>query len=529
MSGNLAELCYNAGNSGRAFNAADPAASHGNGVLPSNGLTDMTLWPAATTSAAFCLRGGSFCSTDSYLQVSDRSVLSVSGDRDSTVGFRGVRTFASVRHSVVGGAIVCENGQVTDTACPGTPLRILSKTAGSVSGMGDLPVSYIWYINDQVIPGEVGAELSYYFSNVGTAIAEYTIKRKVVSAVGEAMATQEVKVKVPNLTLKLDRSVVSIDYNSVATPVTVSAIQTGLTLAYQWLYSGRVINEGDVFAPLRDHFWGATGNLNVICQTNILNCVAQTNLDIFITNERVRETNALTMEECGQVLIVDRREAVPRYYSTVKFEDHERGNVQCWMGKNMNIGEMVAPSDFSTHTRSGIQKMCYQQSELYCTKYGATYRWEEAVYGENNGAIKYVGNTDMMQGICPDGWHVPSDEEFKIMEMAAGMTEAEVNAVNARGSIAYKLKRCGTSLDFDGYNWNPNGVDCNVFRFNWTAEGYRGSSDGVFHLNGNGHMWTSTLGSGGAWRRYCLTEQPTVIYRSVVTTAEGDGVRCIKN
>ncbi len=529
MSGNLAELCYNAGNSGRAFNAADPAASHGNGVLSSNGLTDMTLWPAATTSAAFCLRGGSFCSTDSYLRVSDRSVLSVSGDRDSTVGFRGVRTFASGRESVVGGAIVCENGLVTDTACPGTPLRILSKTAGSVSGM-DLPVSYIWYINDQVIPGEVGAELSYYFSNAGTTIAEYTIKRKVVSAVGEAMATQEVKVKVPNLTLKLNRSEINIGYDNIAESVVVSPVLTGIVFNYTWIYGGKIIGEGTEYCPSRDNFDGTSGVMDVYCETSVWACKAVTALKVNVSNERLVASEAVTMENCGKVLIIDKRDQ--KRYTTVKISDAAGENTQCWLAQNMNVGERVPDSDYTTHTRAGIQKICYENNEKNCNRFGGLYRWEEAMYGEKADGTKKM-NGDYVQGICPDGWHVPSDAEWSLLEANLGLTPAQVASKgtwNRGGNAGMYMKK---DITINGERF-CSGVDCNKSGFNGMPTGRRAASNGGFELgpgSGNTHdsFWLADESGSEGMTRHLSTPSSTLWAGYGHGKSYGFSVRCIKN
>ena len=44
------------------------------------------------------------------------------------------------------------------------------------------------------------------------------------------------------------------------------------------------------------------------------------------------------------------------------------------------------------------------------------------------------------KGLCPEGWHVPSDEEWKQLEMAAGMSEPVTNRRGWRGNIGGKLK-----------------------------------------------------------------------------------------
>ena len=49
----------------------------------------------------------------------------------------------------------------------------------------------------------------------------------------------------------------------------------------------------------------------------------------------------------------------------------------------------------------------------YFTFYKTIYNW-------------YAVDAD--EGLCPVGWHIPSDDEFKTLEMYLGMSESEVNS-----------------------------------------------------------------------------------------------------
>ena len=56
-----------------------------------------------------------------------------------------------------------------------------------------------------------------------------------------------------------------------------------------------------------------------------------------------------------------------------------------------------------------IEKYCYNNEPDSCTKYGGLYQWNEMMqYTTQQGA----------QGICPPGWHLPTDEEWKVLEGA---------------------------------------------------------------------------------------------------------------
>ena len=61
------------------------------------------------------------------------------------------------------------------------------------------------------------------------------------------------------------------------------------------------------------------------------------------------------------------------------------------------------------------------------------------------------------RGVCPAGWHVPSDDEWKLLEVCQGLTQAEADDLNWRGTIAPKLKAGGSTglnLQFAGFLGN---------------------------------------------------------------------------
>ena len=90
-----------------------------------------------------------------------------------------------------------------------------------------------------------------------------------------------------------------------------------------------------------------------------------------------------------------------RFYKTIPI------GTQCWMTENINFGLHVNGS--SNQTNNGIiEKYCYDDLESNCSIYGGFYQWNEM--------MNYVGSSNLnpsgIQGICPAGWHVPSDAEW---------------------------------------------------------------------------------------------------------------------
>ncbi len=118
--------------------------------------------------------------------------------------------------------------------------------------------------------------------------------------------------------------------------------------------------------------------------------------------------------------------------------DHE-GNVyntvqigsQCWTKENMrattspSTGTYLIPPTGTSYTYSGKQAHWYNNdSANYAPmNYGLLYNWNAAVdtfnttYGETSvisfaSYAVYVYNSAHRRGICPQGWHVPSDVEW---------------------------------------------------------------------------------------------------------------------
>ncbi len=74
---------------------------------------------------------------------------------------------------------------------------------------------------------------------------------------------------------------------------------------------------------------------------------------------------------------------------------------------------------------SSIEKYCYNDVPANCETYGGLYQWDE---------IMQYTTTPGVQGICPSGWHLPTGEEWKQMEMALGMSQSEADLYNWRGT-----------------------------------------------------------------------------------------------
>jgi uncharacterized protein (TIGR02145 family) len=108
---------------------------------------------------------------------------------------------------------------------------------------------------------------------------------------------------------------------------------------------------------------------------------------------------------------------------------------QCWLRENLDVGTMinrnVIPSDNGV-----IEKYCYDDDPNMCDIYGGLYQWEEAMqYSMLLGA----------QGICPNGWHIPTVPEFDELAAAVGYDGNALKAFGVGGGAGAGTNTSGFS------------------------------------------------------------------------------------
>jgi len=211
---------------------------------------------------------------------------------------------------------------------------------------------------------------------------------------------------------------------------------------------------------------------------------------------------------CGDSLFYDGQS-----YNTVQI------GAQCWMAQNLNIGTMIDISGDQTDNGT-IEKYCYNNNILKCDTYGGLYQWDEM--------MNYI-STESSKGICPIGWHLPSDADWCILENFVDAGTISCNASGYRGTDA------GSNLKEAGWlHWIPvNAGATNSSAFTGLPGGM-GSPllyDYYFfgRLSYDAYFWTSTnYGSDQGWCRL-LNDSSTKIRRENVETGIGMSVRCIQD
>ncbi|HNX11142.1 MAG TPA: FISUMP domain-containing protein [bacterium] len=186
-----------------------------------------------------------------------------------------------------------------------------------------------------------------------------------------------------------------------------------------------------------------------------------------------------------------------KFYRTILI-----GN-QCWFRDNLNVGEMVAGTVQQTNNDT-IEKYCYGDSEANCTTYGALYQWDEAM-----GYSTVAG----VQGICPSGWHIPTDAEQNILDQYLVDSPNTCNA----SRTSFGCGNAGTKLQTGG----SSGFDALI-------TGFR-DSNGLFSDPDYGMIfWSSSMSGVNAWYRSLYTGSSEV-FRATLARVIGVSVRCLKN
>ena len=196
-------------------------------------------------------------------------------------------------------------------------------------------------------------------------------------------------------------------------------------------------------------------------------------------------------------------------YQTVKIGD------QWWMAENLKVTHYrngdVIPNvmAISTGTDVSTGSYCaYDNNKSNVNTYGYLYNWYAV---------------DDNRNICPVGWHVPTDEEWKELEMHLGINQSETDNADWRGTDeGGKLKETGVT------HWtSPNIGATNEVGFSALPGGYQNPSGYFYDIGLLAHFWSSSEHDGfSAWYR-SLYYSHSDIYRSRYNKSFWFSVRCI--
>ncbi len=170
-------------------------------------------------------------------------------------------------------------------------------------------------------------------------------------------------------------------------------------------------------------------------------------------------------------------------YNTVIIGDQE------WMAENLRV----------TRNANGnnITSCCYNDDETNCELYGGLYTWHTVMNGQSSSS----SNPSGVQGICPTGWHVPSDAQWtELVNFVENQGYPNSDVVNGVGNALKSCRQVGSPLGGDcdtseHPRWNSDGTHHGFDEFGFSAlpAGYRVYLNGTYEVIGvTGYFWSST-------------------------------------
>ncbi|MGF1557162.1 FISUMP domain-containing protein [Paucihalobacter sp.] len=205
------------------------------------------------------------------------------------------------------------------------------------------------------------------------------------------------------------------------------------------------------------------------------------------------------------------------------FTDARDGNVyqtvtigdQVWMAENLrflpDVVGLVAVSStipyYYVYGYNGTDVSAAKATANYNT-YGVLYNWPAAM----GGSISSASNPSGVSGVCPAGWHLPSDAEW-------------IELVNFLGDV----NLAGGKLKSQTLWVNPNTGASNESGFSGFPGGFKSLGGPFLNLGQNGYWWSSTEGGENfSWYRSLEYDSPAAP-RLTINKGSGFCMRCVKD
>jgi len=159
----------------------------------------------------------------------------------------------------------------------------------------------------------------------------------------------------------------------------------------------------------------------------------------------------------------------PSSSSAGNVQSNEKGN-DIANYKTVKIGEQVWMAENLNYAVTGSK--CYGDDETNCATYGRLYDWSTAmgIDRKYNGNWYIYESDTKYQGICPNGWHIPSNEDWRALLVETGWNGASTALKATNG-----WSNGGNGQDTYGFSALPGGGSSNGrfsnvgTRSNWWA------------------------------------------------------------
>jgi len=209
----------------------------------------------------------------------------------------------------------------------------------------------------------------------------------------------------------------------------------------------------------------------------------------------------------------------------ITFTDSRDGNIysitqignQFWMAENLRYLPSVSEANTTSSDEPHFYVYGYDGTNVVAAKatsnyldYGVLYNWSAAMSGNTSS----TNNPSGVQGICPNGWHLPSLAEWNELSTYLG----------GSSSAGGTLKTTETNY------WNsPNTGATNSSGFSARGGGQLDSWDGFMNLRENGYWWTSTEENSFNAHAFDLGYNYIQLFNDYVAKDYGFCVRCVSD
>ena len=230
-------------------------------------------------------------------------------------------------------------------------------------------------------------------------------------------------------------------------------------------------------------------------------------------------TDSPTASKNYEVTFVPCADPDGKNYAVVKI------GAQTWMAENLAWLPAVSPSSKGSDSLMCYYVYNYEDSLVPAAKnsanyktYGVLYNWPAAM----NMVGKVAPVKETIKAVCPTGWHLPADGEWKILEQGLGMSQTDADTLYWRisGDVGNKLK--------SSMSWAADGNGVNASGFTALPGGYRNIHGGFWNEGNATLFWTSSVIDSTSWYR-SLSAGDSGVYRISTYRSHGLSVRCIKN
>ncbi|MDR3000223.1 MAG: fibrobacter succinogenes major paralogous domain-containing protein [Fibromonadaceae bacterium] len=177
---------------------------------------------------------------------------------------------------------------------------------------------------------------------------------------------------------------------------------------------------------------------------------------------------------------------------------------QTWLTENLN------------YEASGSK--CYDDDPANCVTYGRLYDWATAMAIDASCNTQSIASCGAIvstphQGVCPSGWHLPTDAEWSVLETFVG----------GSSTAGTRLKSVSDWNTGSGY---VAGTD--TYGFSALPGGCRNTGGSFLYVGSNGFWWTATESGSNAFLRYVNSGYENV-YEGSGIKASGYSVRCVQD